>query len=75
MLHYPRWWGQVVLTLWRYALADHFLDDLDALSSQSWYLMDSVVLLWLHDTITVELQDIIRDQANTARLAWLALEA
>jgi hypothetical protein len=37
--------------------------------------MDSVVLLWLHDTITVELQDIIRDQANTARLAWLALEA
>jgi len=36
--------------------------------------MDSVVLSWLHGTITVELQDIIRDQADTARQAWLALE-
>jgi hypothetical protein len=36
--------------------------------------MDSVVLPWLYGTITVELQDIIRDQANTARQAWLALE-
>jgi hypothetical protein len=35
--------------------------------------MDTVVLSWLHDTITVELQDIIRDQANTGRQAWLAL--
>jgi hypothetical protein len=34
--------------------------------------MDTVVLSWLHDTITVELQDIIRDQADTARQAWLA---
>jgi hypothetical protein len=33
--------------------------------------MDSVVLSWLHGTITVELQDIIRDQAETARQAWL----
>jgi hypothetical protein len=36
--------------------------------------MDSVVLSWLHGTITVELQDIIRDQADIARQAWLALE-
>jgi hypothetical protein len=28
----------------------------------------------VHDTITVELQDIIHDQADTARQAWLALE-
>jgi hypothetical protein len=36
--------------------------------------MDNVVLSWLHGTITVELQDIIRDQADTARQEWLALE-
>jgi hypothetical protein len=36
--------------------------------------MDSVVLSWLHDTITIELQDIIRDQADTNRQVWLALE-
>jgi hypothetical protein len=29
--------------------------------------MDSVVLSWLHDIITVELHDIICDQADTGR--------
>jgi hypothetical protein len=32
--------------------------------------MDSVVLSWLNDTITVEIQDIVRDQVDTARKAW-----
>ena len=36
--------------------------------------MDNVVLSWLNDTITVELQDIVCDQADTARQTWLALE-
>ena len=36
--------------------------------------MDNVVLLWLHGPITVELQDIIRNQADTARQVWLVLE-
>jgi hypothetical protein len=72
--HYPRWRGQVLLTLQCYALADHVLDDIVAPSSSTWSLMDTVVLSWLHGTITVELQDIIRDQANTGRQAWLPLE-
>ena len=73
-LHYPRWWGQVLLTLRRYALADHVFDDLVAPPSPSWCLVDSVVLSFLHATITVELQDVIRDQPDTGRQAWLALE-
>jgi hypothetical protein len=72
--HYPRWRGQVLLTLRRFVLDDHVLVDHDTPSPRSWCLMDSVVLSWLHGTITVELQDIIRDQADTARQAWLALE-
>jgi hypothetical protein len=72
--HYPRWQGHALLTLRLYALADHALDDLVAPPSPSWCLMDNVVLSWLHGTITVELQDIIHDQADTARHAWLALE-
>ena len=72
--HYPRWRGQVLLTLRRFVLDDHVLVDHDAPPPRSWCLMDSVVLSWLHGTITVELQDIIRDQADTARQAWLALE-
>jgi hypothetical protein len=35
--------------------------------------MDNVVLLWLNGTVTVEQQDIVRDQADTAHQAWLAL--
>jgi hypothetical protein len=72
--HYPRWRGQVLLTLRRFVLDDHVLVDHDAPPPRSWCLMDSVVLSWLHGTITVKLQDIIRDQADTARQAWLALE-
>ena len=59
--HYPRWRGQFHLTLRRYALADHVLDDNVTPPSPTWSLMDTVVLSWLHGTITVELQDIIRD--------------
>jgi hypothetical protein len=54
--HYPRWRGQVLLTLRRYVL-----DDVDSPPSPAWSLMDTVVLSWLHGTITVELQDIIHD--------------
>jgi hypothetical protein len=72
--YYPRWRAQVVLTFRRFALADHVLDDPIAPLSPSCVQMDCVVISWLHNTITVELQDIIRDQSNTARQAWLALE-
>jgi hypothetical protein len=72
--HYPCWRGQVLLTLRRYALDDHVLDDIATPLSLAWSLMDSVVLSWLHGTITVELQDIIRDQADTGHQAWLTLE-
>jgi hypothetical protein len=64
----------VLLTLRRFALADHVLDDIVAPPSLAWSLMDTVVLSWLHGTITVELQDIIHDQAHMGRQAWLALE-
>jgi hypothetical protein len=42
--HYPRWRGQVLLTLRRYALDDHVLEDAATPSSPAWSLMDSVVL-------------------------------
>jgi hypothetical protein len=53
--HYPRWRGQVLLTLRRFVLDDHVLVDHDTPPPRSWCLMDSVVLSWLHGTITVEL--------------------
>jgi hypothetical protein len=72
--HYPRWRGQILLTLRCYTLADHVLDNIVALPSPSWSLMDSVLLSRLHGTITVKLQEIILDQSDTGRRVWLALE-
>jgi hypothetical protein len=72
--HYPRWRGQVLLILRRYALDGHVLDDVATSPTPAWSLMDFVVLSWLHGTIIVELQDIIRDQEDTGCQAWLALE-
>jgi hypothetical protein len=64
--HYSHWRGQVILTLRRYALTDHVLDDIVAPPSSAWSLMDTMVLSWLHGTITVELQNIIRDRNTRA---------
>eukprot|EP00267_Zea_mays_P056415 XP_023156451.1 angiomotin-like [Zea mays] len=41
--HYPRWRGQVLLTLRRYVLADHVLDDLDAPPTPSWHRVPPVL--------------------------------
>ena len=65
--HYPWWRAQVILTLRRFALADHVLDDPIVSLSPSWVQMDSVVVSWLNGTITVELQDIVFFQGDTAR--------
>jgi hypothetical protein len=53
--HYPRWRGQILLTLRRYALDNHVLDDVATPPSPACSLMDTVVLSWIHRTISVEL--------------------
>jgi hypothetical protein len=45
----------VLLTLWRFALTDHVLYGIIAPPFPAWSLMDTVVLSWLHGTITVKL--------------------
>src|SRR6266540_5202736 len=67
---YARWRDLVLLTLQRYALDDHVLTDAGYLLVPSWRRMDSVVLSWIVGTITVELQDIVREHGGTARQAW-----
>jgi hypothetical protein len=36
--------------------------------------MDSVVLSWILETVTVELQDIVRECGGTALQAWVSIE-
>lgn len=58
--HFARWCDQVLLMLQRYTLVDHVLDNVVAPMAPSWIQMDNVVLSWFIGTLTVELQDIVR---------------
>jgi hypothetical protein len=74
---YPRWRDLVLLTLQHYALDDH-VSDAPTLDDPHWRRMDNVVLPWLLDTITIDLQETTRthDRGHdrTAQQLWVALE-
>jgi hypothetical protein len=71
---YPWWRDQVLQTLRCYALADHVLSTV-AEPMEDWLLLDDVMLSWIHGTLTVELQDIVRVSDDTTHRIWGALEA
>jgi hypothetical protein len=73
-LDYKRWHDLMLLTLRRYALDDHFLSDV-ADPSVYWARLDNIVVTWILDTLSPELHEIVREPTETARQAWLAIEA
>jgi hypothetical protein len=64
----------VLLTLRRYALDAHVLSDV-ADPSVYWARLDSIVVTWILGTLSPELHEIVREPMETARQAWLAIEA
>lgn len=73
--HYNRWRDLVLLTLERYALADHVLSDATFPAVPSWRRMDAVVLSWVLGTLSPELMESARTRNGTARRAWTIIEA
>jgi hypothetical protein len=71
---YKRWRDLVLLTLHRYALDDHILFNV-ADSFVYWARLDSIVVTWILGTLSPELHEIVRELMETARQAWLAIEA
>jgi hypothetical protein len=71
---YKRWHDLVLLTLRRYALDDHVLSDV-ADPSVYWARLDSIVVTWILGTLSPELHEIVREPTETARQAWLVIEA
>jgi hypothetical protein len=71
---YKRWRDLVLLTLCRYALDDHVLSDV-ADPSIYWARLDSIVVTCILGTLSLELHEIVREPMETARQAWLAIEA
>ena len=71
---YARWRDLVILTLRRYALDDHVLNDVSiAVQTPAWLRLDSIVLSWILGTISLDLHNLICNTPH-ARGAWLALE-
>jgi hypothetical protein len=71
---YKRWRDLVLLTLHRYALDDHVLSDV-ADPSVYWARLDNIVVTWILGTLSPELHEIVREPTETARQAWLTIEA
>jgi hypothetical protein len=64
----------MLLTLQRYILNDHISSDAPTLDEPHWRQMDSVVLSWLHNTITIDLQETNNAYDRTTQQLWVALK-
>jgi hypothetical protein len=72
--NYAIWHDLMLMALTRYSLADHVLSDDAFTDDPVWTRMDVVVLCWLTNTITVDLQEVVRERGRPARHLWLTLE-
>jgi hypothetical protein len=71
---YKQWRDLVLLMLRRYALDDHVLSDI-ADPSIYWARLDNIVETWILGTLSLKLHEIVRELTETARQAWLTIEA
>jgi hypothetical protein len=71
---YKRWHDLMLLMLHRYALDDHVISDIADPRVYSARL-DNIVVIWILDTLSPELHEIVWEPTETARQAWLAIEA
>jgi hypothetical protein len=72
--NYAIWCDLMLMALTRYSLADHVLFDNVFTDDPAGTRMDIVVLCWLTNTITADLQEVVRERGRPARHLWLALE-
>jgi hypothetical protein len=71
---YASWRDLMMMVLERYALLDHVNSDVASSTDLGWRRMDSVVLNWISNSITLELHQVVRERGATARHLWLAIE-
>jgi hypothetical protein len=70
-----KWWHDLMLlTLRCYALNDHVLSDVIDMSTY-WARLDNIVLTWILGTLSIKLHEIVHEPLETARQAWLIVEA
>lgn len=72
--NYTQWCGLILVTLDKYALADHVLTNLYRPDRQDWMCMDCIVVLWLYGTISVDLLESVMTHNTTARIVQRGLK-
>jgi hypothetical protein len=70
---YPTWCDMVLLALCRYALDDHILPN-NVKTTVYWHHYDRLVLSWILDTLSIELQERVHKPLETAYHAWQSIE-
>jgi hypothetical protein len=72
--NYGIWHDLMPMALTWYSLADHVLSDDGFIDDPTWTRRDVVILCWLTNTTTVDLQEVVRERGHPARHLWLTLE-
>jgi hypothetical protein len=70
---YASWRDLMEQALQHYALLQHVTDDTPS-PDPGWIQMDSVILNWISNSISVDLHQVVRERRCTARHLWLAIE-
>jgi hypothetical protein len=71
---YASWRDLMMMVLERYTLLDHVNSDVASSTDPGWRRMDSVILNWIRNSITLELHQVVRERGATAPHLWLAIE-
>jgi hypothetical protein len=71
--NYVIWRDLMEQALQRYVLIKHITDDTPS-NDPGWIQMDSVILNWISNSISTDLQQVVRERGCTACHLWLAIE-
>jgi hypothetical protein len=71
--NYASWRDLMEQALQRYALIKHITDD-NPSNDPGWIRMDSVVLNWISNSISMDLHQVIQERDCTMHHLWLAIE-
>jgi hypothetical protein len=72
--NYAIWRDLMLMALTWYSLTDHFLSDDTFTDDPTWTRMDAVVLCWLTNMLTPDLQEVIQERGCPTCHMWLTVE-
>jgi hypothetical protein len=72
--NYAIWRDLMFMAVTWYSLTDDVLSNGAFTDDPAWTRMDAIVLCWLTNTITADLQEVVRERCRPACHLWLTLE-